>query len=141
MVVVEVGIPAPLILVVEDSVVVALDLEQALLDAGFRVLGPAFAVAEALELLIDHRPDFAVLDFNLHGEPVTSVALRLRSLRVPFVLSSAYGKLDAKLGAAFDGVINLGKPLDHARLMRVINRLLAGQSTGAAPRSEHRCDQ
>ena len=47
-----------LILVVEDSAFVALDLQETLLDAGFRVLGPAGTVTEALKLIDDHRPDF-----------------------------------------------------------------------------------
>ena len=114
----------PLVLVVEDNAVVALDLETALADAGIEVLGPAYTVAQALGLLIERRPDFAVLDFNLAGEHVTAVAVRLRELGVPFVLTSAYSSVGLRLGPAFDGVINLGKPINTGLLVRRIRATL-----------------
>ncbi|WP_119422130.1 response regulator [Desertibaculum subflavum] len=113
--------PPPLVMIVEDSAVVALDLEFTLLDAGYRVLGPAPTLARGLELLLTARPDFAVLDFDLGGEPVTSIALRLRAMRVPFVLASAHPKLDDDgAAAALRGVTNLGKPLRHRALLDTI---------------------
>ena len=57
---------------------------------GYRVLGPASTVAEALRLLAAERPDVALLDVNLRGETVTPVAEALRTRGVPFVLASAY---------------------------------------------------
>lgn len=111
----------PLVMIVEDSAVVALDLELTLLDAGYRVLGPAATLARGLELLLAERPDFAVLDFNLGGEPVTSIALQLRRMRVPFVLASAHPKLDDKCAAAaLQDVTNLGKPIRHRALLETI---------------------
>ena len=112
---------APLVMIVEDNAIVALDLELTLLDEGYRVLGPAASVAKGLELLLIERPDFAVLDFNLGGEPVTSVALQLRRMNVPFVLASAHPKLQVST-LAFLGVTNLGKPLDHRALLRTISK-------------------
>jgi DNA-binding response OmpR family regulator len=108
-------------MIVEDNAIVALDLELTLLDEGYRVLGPAATVAKGLELLLTARPDFAVLDFNLGGEPVTSVALQLRRMNVPFVLASAHPRLQSAT-PAFDGVTNLGKPLDHRALLRTISK-------------------
>jgi two-component system, response regulator PdtaR len=110
---------SPLVLVVEDSALVALNLEAELTAAGFQVLGPAYTVSQALALLAAALPDFAVLDFNLAGEPVTQVAARLRELGVPFVLTSAYPK-PQHIDPAFDGAINLGKPLNTALLIRRI---------------------
>lgn len=109
---------APLILIVEDNAIVALDLELSLRDQGYRVLGPAPSVARGLELLVGERPDFAVLDFNLGGEPVTLVALQLRRMDVPFVLVSAYHRLPDM--PAFDGVSNLGKPISQRALLAAI---------------------
>ena len=69
------GSPPPagrLVLVVEDEFLIALDLEQLLLRRhGWRVLGPAATVAEALWLLQGATPDVASLDINLRGELVT----------------------------------------------------------------------
>ena len=87
------GPPPPdgrLVLVVEDEFLIAMDLELLLRRHGWRVLGPAATVAEALRLLADERPDVALLDLNLQGELVTPVAEELRAQDVPFVLASAY---------------------------------------------------
>src|SRR3954447_17956669 len=85
--------PAPegwLVLVVEDEFLIAMDLELLLRRHGWRLLGPAATVGEALRLLRSGTPDVALLDINLRGEPVTPVAEALRPRRVPFVLASAY---------------------------------------------------
>lgn len=111
-------------MVVEDNAVTALDLELTLRDEGYGVLGPVASVAKGLELLLAHRPDFAVLDFNLGGEPVTSVALQLRRMNVPFVLVSAHPKLENGSQAAFESVRNLGKPIDYRRLLETISETL-----------------
>ncbi len=78
---------ARLILVVEDEVLIALELEE----GGFRVLGPVSTVVAALKLLDQQRPHAAVLDLNLRSEMVTPVAQVLRRMAVPFAIASAYG--------------------------------------------------
>ena len=67
-----------------------MDLEAIVLDHGWRVLGPAGSVDQALQLLNEFTPDVAVLDVNLWGQQVTPVAEALHSRGVPFVLASAY---------------------------------------------------
>ena len=62
------------ILIVEDEALVAMLVEDALLDAGAEVIGPVATVAEALSLLDTASPDAAVLDLNLAGETSTPVA-------------------------------------------------------------------
>lgn len=53
------------VLVVEDEALVAMLVEDALLDAGFTVIGPAATVEEAMHFLATERPDAVVLDLNL----------------------------------------------------------------------------
>jgi two-component system, response regulator PdtaR len=65
---------AGLVLVVEDEFFIAMDLEATLTKAGYRVLGPAATVMDALKLLCDHDPDAALLDVNLGNHRVTPVA-------------------------------------------------------------------
>jgi len=79
------------VLVVEDEALVAMLVEDALLDAGAAVLGPAATVSEALLLLEQERPDVAVLDLNLAGETSTPVADVLAKRGVPFVVATGYG--------------------------------------------------
>ena len=79
-----------LVLVVEDEFLIAMDLELLLQRHGWRVLGPAATVDEALRLLARRERPVALLDVNLRGELVTPVAEELRARGVPFVLASAY---------------------------------------------------
>jgi two-component SAPR family response regulator len=110
-----------LVLIVEDEFLLALDLELILLQHGWRVLGPAMTVNEALLLLKAERPDVALLDVNLRGEMVTPVAETLRTLGVPFVLASAYNQLD--LGAAvLAETPNVGKPTSERRLLAMLGK-------------------
>jgi CheY-like chemotaxis protein len=78
------------VLVVEDEAIIALMVEEALLDEGADVIGPAFTLQQALALLKHHTPAVATLDLNLGGEQSTEVANALNALHVPFLLASAY---------------------------------------------------
>ena len=78
------------VLVVEDEALVAIELASLLQGSGYRVLGPASTVQQALALLEDERPDAALLDLNLGSERVTAVAIELKSRNVPFVLVTGF---------------------------------------------------
>lgn len=53
------------ILVVEDDLILAITLENELIDAGHQVIGPATTAAEGHQLALAHRPDVALLNINL----------------------------------------------------------------------------
>ena len=111
----------PAVLVVEDEFLIAMDLERLLERNGWRVLGPAATVQEALRLLDGEAPDVALLDVNLRGELVTPVAERLRARGVPFVVASAYDGAQA----GCDGLGRrawLGKPADARRLLTALRQ-------------------
>lgn len=112
------------VLLVEDEVMIAWDIEQTLTAAGMRVLGPASSVGRALRLIEEERPDAAILDLNLRGELVTPVARRLREMGVPFVLATAHNHLRGG-DAEFLGVENLGKPVASTRCVEVLGEMLA----------------
>ena len=122
------GVPPPpgrLVLVVEDEVLIALDLERLLRRHGWRVLGPAATVDQALRLLRGEKtPDVALLDVNLRGERVTPVAAALRARGVPFVLASAYHDL-GRTAAALAGAPAVGKPILAHRLLAALTRAVA----------------
>jgi two-component system, response regulator PdtaR len=114
-----------LVLVVEDEFLIALDLELLLRRHGWRVLGPAATVDQALRLLRDgETPDVALLDVNLRGELVTPVAEALRARGVPFVLASAY-HVPAQAAAALAWAPNIGKPTGERRLLAALARAVA----------------
>lgn len=53
------------VLIVEDEALVALTIEDVLLEAGYQVCGIADTSAEALDLARRHAPDLAVVDVRL----------------------------------------------------------------------------
>ena len=108
-----------LALVVEDELLIAMHLELLLEQHGWRVLGPATTVAEALRLLSGQTPDVALLDLNLHGELATPVAEHLQARGVPLVVVSAYAR-PGQMVAAVDGAPVVGKPVDERRLIAVL---------------------
>lgn len=110
-----------LVLVVEDEFLLALDLELVLKRHGWRVLGPAATVGEALLLLETEKPDVALLDVNLRGELVTPVAEELRALGVPFVLASAYSRPDL-VAVVLAEAPNVGKPTSERRLLAMLEK-------------------
>lgn len=113
--------PGPLVLVVEDEVLIAMDLERLLGRHGFRVLGPAATVAGALRLLDGAPPDVALLDVNLRGEMVTPVAEALRARGIPFVLASACDAAQLTV-EVLAGAPNVGKPVNMRRLLAALAR-------------------
>jgi two-component system, response regulator PdtaR len=113
------------VLVVEDEMIIALDVQMMLEDNGYQVLGPADSVEGALRLLDELRPDVAVLDGNLRGRPVIPVARRLRSLEIPFVLSSAYDIFTFDGSEVLAGAENVQKPVSENRLIAALQRALS----------------
>lgn len=79
----------PLVLVVDDEVLIALDVALTLEDAGYRVLGPALTLDEAMSLIEQEKPDAAVLDINIGSRTVWPLAKRLSQARIPMVFASA----------------------------------------------------
>ena len=80
------------VLVVEDELMVALTVEDALEDAGCVVVGPFSRVAVALPVARVEAIDLAVLDVNLAGEMVFPVAYALEDRGIPFLFLTGYGK-------------------------------------------------
>lgn len=109
------------ILVAEDEPLVAMLLEDVLLDAGATIMGPAATVPEALALAASERPDVAVLDLNLSGETCLAVADALAAAGIPFLVATGFGG-DVPL-PRHAGVQVLQKPYEPATLIEALNRL------------------
>jgi CheY-like chemotaxis protein len=112
------------VLIVEDELVVALELENLLQRLGCAVLAAAPTMQRALRAAERQHPDVAVLDVNLHGELVTPVAEALRELGIPFVLVTGYGRERLP-----DGVLQevpyVRKPVDCRRIANALSEVVA----------------
>ena len=101
------------VIIVEDAILLAMELEAGLQEAGVQVVGSAALVGEAMAL-VDVAMDAAVLDCNLNGESVIPVAEALAARGVPFLFATGYGE---SRGApeGFDAPI-IRKPYDVAQI-------------------------
>jgi DNA-binding response OmpR family regulator len=79
------------VMVVEDELLIAMLIEDTLLDQGCVIVGPFTSVPEALTAARDGDFDLALLDVNLRGEKVYPVAELLAARHIPFLLLSGYG--------------------------------------------------
>ncbi|NVD45503.1 HWE histidine kinase domain-containing protein [Qipengyuania atrilutea] len=86
------------VLLVEDSMLIAMDVEDCLSALGVTEITVASTVPAALEIVKDHKFDLAILDFNLGDSSSKPVAKALREKDTPFVLASGYGDMGDQVG-------------------------------------------
>ena len=113
------------ILVVEDEMLVAMSIEDTLIDAGGEVVGPAPTVGRALGLLQDEaKIDAVVLDMNLQGHSGLPVADACDERSIPFLILSGYG--DTALSGTRHAAPILSKPFASAVLVKALTTLFDG---------------
>ena len=80
------------ILIVEDEFLIALELENRLLDAGFEVVGIAATAEEAIFLAETEGPDLAITDIRLAGrkDGVDTAIELFTTLGLRSIFSSAH---------------------------------------------------
>lgn len=81
------------ILVVEDEPLIALELEEMVVELGCTLAGSVAQIAEALVLIEAGSLDAAVLDVNLGSQKVDPVADALAVQGCPFVFTTGYGRV------------------------------------------------
>ena len=116
------------ILIVEDEALIALHLEQLVLEAGHRVIGIAFDPEEAKTIASTDRPDFAFVDMRLRGG--TSGLDVARYLRQEYDIASILvsGNLDSanvEASAGLEPVAMIGKPFMPATIAGAIEIAVA----------------
>lgn len=79
------------VLIVEDEMLVAMNIEDMLIELGHEVAGLASRLEPALALAREGGFDAAMLDVNLAGEQSFPVAALLRESGIPFLFATGYG--------------------------------------------------
>jgi DNA-binding response OmpR family regulator len=113
------------ILVVEDEAMIAMLVEDMVLDFGSEVVGPAAKMDEALRLASTVSLDAAILDVNVGGAVVFPVADVLRSRGVPVIFATGYGA--GELPSRFRNDPALSKPFSYEALAEALRTVLADQ--------------
>jgi len=112
------------VLVVEDEPIIALAIEDMLLDLGCEVIGPATALAEANRLAAEADLDAAVLDVNMGGGNTSgSVAVTLRSRSIPLCFSTGYRP--EQMPGGFESAPLIHKPYSSENLAAVLQGLIS----------------
>ncbi len=76
------------ILIVEDEMLLAMDLQLLLEDQGCEIAGPVPSVKRALEVIAHQSLSAATLDMNLNGESSAEIAAVLWTRKIPFIVVS-----------------------------------------------------
>ncbi|WP_132533465.1 MULTISPECIES: response regulator [unclassified Rhizobium] len=79
------------VLIVEDEMLVALLMEDFILQLGCEIAGIAMRLEPALDLARTLDIDIAILDINLAGKQSFPIAHQLETRGIPFVFASGYG--------------------------------------------------
>jgi len=115
------------ILIVEDDFLIALQVETALAEDGFHVIGVAASAAEATELAAAHEPDLVVMDIRLSGKrDGIDLAIELfRDHAIRCLFATAHADARARLRAEPAHPLGwLQKPYTMASLVGMVRRAL-----------------
>ncbi len=110
------------VLVVEDELLVAIEIQSLLDDLGCEVVGPVATVREALDVIRGQELDGAVLDVNLQGEHAYAAAEALRARSVPFVFVTGYTNLPGP-PPPLETAPQLRKPFSAAQFAETVARV------------------
>ena len=111
------------VLLVEDSLIIALDAEDILRRLGAGHVLNAGTVEGALNEIAANRPALALLDINLGDHTSFAIADRLLELGIPFMFATGYGE-QAVLPDDHKARIVVQKPYTLGNVERAIPELL-----------------
>jgi PAS domain S-box-containing protein len=84
------------ILIVEDEAIVAEDLEMAITDIGYEVVGRAVSADEAVKKAVELKPDLIVMDIVLRGEKngIDASHEIKEKMGIPIIFLTAYSDIE-----------------------------------------------
>jgi DNA-binding response OmpR family regulator len=122
------------VLIVEDEALIAFETEYSLESEGFEVVATVDKVADAVRVLETEAVDLALLDVELSdgsGVDIARVAAA-KGVCIVFATGSCPGDAD---GLAHGCLSKPYTAADIARVVAVIERVLAGKKPGRMPAS------
>ena len=125
------------ILIVEDESIIALDIQNSLIKAGYAVVGLAACADEALDLAAQFMPDLVLMDIRLRGEiDGVEAAEKIRSeFHLPVVYLTAHADENtlqrAKISEPFGYIL---KPFEDRELITTIEIALSRHKAEVAIR-------
>ncbi len=120
----------PKILIVEDEVIIALDIQARLTRLGYEVCGMAHSADEAIQQAARMRPDVVLMDINLHGKAsgIQAAAILHARFDIPTVYVTGQSDEATRSRAEATGPIGyVVKPLTEKQLRSAIDRAVTGR--------------
>lgn len=128
------------VLVVEDDVLLAMELEDVLRDLGIEVLGPFGRLDQAMSAADADDLDGALLDLNLRGEASFPVVEKLAAKSVPVVICSGYVDLPG-MRDQLKALPRIAKPYLPETLADLMRQTFLAQPSRGSEIGENRIEQ
>jgi DNA-binding response OmpR family regulator len=113
------------VLLVEDQMIVAMEVEDILRGLGCVVVGPVGTLKSAVRLAREEALDAAILDVSLDGDKVFPVAEELQRRGISFLFATGYE--EQILPAKWHGVPRIAKPFRREKLEKLIRSVFSQQ--------------
>jgi two-component system, response regulator PdtaR len=117
------------ILIVEDDYLVAVQMEEALKEAGLESVGIARTAEEAIELAASQHPALAVIDIRLASarDGIDAAIVLLREHGIRCIFATAHHDAHTQSRAALASPLGwLQKPYSMESLVQVVRQTLKG---------------
>jgi len=109
----------PNILLLEDDLLTAMDMEDHLLQTGHKIIGPFGRIADAMDAIPRNDLAGAIVNLKLHGELSVPVIEMLQERDVPVIICSSYAEFP-ELKSGLKGLPMLPKPWNSQKLNRLL---------------------
>jgi DNA-binding NtrC family response regulator len=117
------SIPPIHCLIVEDDSLLAGSFQMVLEDGGAASVDTAESETEALRLIMEERPDVALLDLDIVGGSSLGIATTLLAKDVPVAFVSGHSPEDVPW--PFEGLTFIQKPIGRDDLLNIVRQLAA----------------
>jgi DNA-binding NtrC family response regulator len=113
----------PHILIVEDEILIAMDLEDMVAEMGGTAVASAHTIKTAIAMAGSIEADAAILDVDVAGQLVFPVADILAARGIPFLFNTGHSAEDA-LRARYESAPICRKPTLPCQLKLALQQLL-----------------
>lgn len=114
------------LLIVEDSISYAIELEQLASEVGFNVLGTVDNSADALDIIFSSDLDIILMDINIKGRLTgIDIAKKIEHLKIPVLYITSFGDDETYQKALKSKLIGyIVKPVDKLTLATSLKLLI-----------------
>lgn len=122
------------ILIVEDDISFAVELEMIVEELGYHVLGRVDNSAEALDLIFSKSPDMVLMDIDINGNlSGLEVGERVKHLNIPILFITSHNDIQTYTKAQNSILVGyLVKPIEKITLLSTINLFTANRNQNSA---------